>query len=309
MSILPASAPRPKQHDSLRHRIGRRLGPWPWIGPAVVLIAAVVLWPVIEMVRTSLSNISLSGKNRGFVGLDNFRRLFRNPNLVPVLWRTAWWVVGVVVVTVLISMALAQLLNATFPGRRYVRWALIVPWAVSVVMTATVWRWMLNGFYGIVSRVLLDVHIISKPVEWLGADEPAFVWLMACAVFVSVPFTTYVLLAGLQMIPQDIYEAGLVDGTSPWQAYRRLTLPLLRPAITVATIVNLINVFNSFPIIWVMTQGGPGNTTDTTTTFMYKLAFKNQQIGPSGAMAVLNFVIILIVVAIYLRVVRPKADR
>ena len=290
-----------------RRGIARRLGPWPWIGPAVALIVAVVLWPVVEMVRTSVSNITQSGVNKGFVGWNNYRRLFRNPNLVPVLWRTALWVFGVVLVTVLLSMLLAQLLNARFPGRRFVRWALIVPWAVSVVMTATVWRWMLNGFYGTLTRVLLDLNIIDKPVEWLGADQPAFAWEMACAVFVSLPFTTYVLLAGLQLIPQDLYEAGRVDGTSGWQAYRRITLPLLRPAIVVATIVNLINVFNSFPIIWVMTQGGPGNDTDNATTFMYKLAFKSKQIGVSGAMAVINFAMILVVVMLYLRVARRKA--
>ncbi len=288
----------------MRRRRRRGLGPIPWIGPAVVLILAVVVWPVVEMVRTSLSDISLSGVNRGYIGFDNFTRLFDNPNLRPVLTRTAVWVLGVVGVTIVISLFLAQLLNAHFPGRKLVRWALIVPWAASVVMTATVWRWMLNGFYGIVSRLLLDLNIIDEPVEWLGADQPAFAWLMAVAVFVSVPFTTYVVLAGLQTIPEDLYEAAAVDGANRWHAYRHITLPLLRPAIMVGTVVNLINVFNSFPIIWVMTQGGPGNTTDTSTTFMYKLAFKSQQIGTSGAMAVANFGIILVLVLLYLRAAR-----
>jgi ABC-type sugar transport system permease subunit len=123
------------------------------------------------------------------------------------------------------------------------------------------------------------------------------------AIFVSLPFTTYVVLAGLQSIPSDIYEAARVDGATGLRTYQHITLPLLRPALLVATIINMINVFNSFPIIWVMTNGGPGFQTDTTTTFMYKLAFRFQDVGQSAAMAVVNFGVILVFVVFYLRIV------
>ncbi len=206
--------------------------------------------------------------------------------------------------TIVISLGLAALLNAAFPGRRLVRWALIVPWAASVVMTATIWRWMLDGFSGIVNRILFDLGLIANPVnDWLGTPSVAFVWLMAVAIFVSLPFTTYVILAGLQSIPTDIYEAARVDGATGVRTYRYITLPLLRPALLVATIINMINVFNSFPIIWAMTTGGPGFQTDTTTTFMYKLAFRFQDIGQSAAMSVVNLVVILVFVLLYLRIV------
>ena len=127
--------------------------------------------------------------------------------------------------------------------------------------------------------------------------------LMFVAIFVSLPFTTYVILAGLQSIPKDIYEAAKVDGATGWHSYRGITLPLLRPALLVASIINMINVYNSFPIIWAMTGGGPGSQTDTTTTFMYKLAFRFQDIGQSAAMAVVNFSIILLFILLYLRLV------
>ena len=177
-------------------------------------------------------------------------------------------------------------------------------------MTATVWRWMLNAFYGVMNRVLLDLHVISGPVDWLGNPSVSFAWLMGVAIFVSLPFTTYVILAGLQSIPREVFEAARVDGASPRQTYREITLPLLRPALLVATIINMINVFNSFPIIWVMTNGGPGYQTDTTTTFMYKIAFRSHNVGQSAAMAVVNFVIILVFVLLYLRSVnwRERAD-
>jgi ABC-type sugar transport system permease subunit len=280
------------------------LGPLPWIGPALLLIFAVVLWPAFEMVRTSLSEISISGLSKGFAGIVNFERLFADPDLVGILTRTLTWVVVVVTVTILGSLALASLLNAAFPGRRLVRWALIIPWAASVVMTATIWRWMLDGYFGIINRILLDLGFLQGPInDWLGNPSTSFYWLMFVAVFVSLPFTTYVLLAGLQSIPRDIYEAGKVDGATGWQSYVAITLPLLRPALLVAAIINMINVFNSFPIIWAMTRGGPGSLTDTTTTYMYKLAFQLLDLGQSAAMAVVNIAVILVFVLLYLRVV------
>lgn len=280
------------------------LGPLPWVGPALLLIFGVVLWPAIEMLRTSVLDISMSGISRGLAGLANFEKLFANPELPAILLRTVWWVVFVVGVTILISLGLAALLNAAFPGRRFVRWALIVPWAASVVMTATVWRWMLDAYYGIVNRILFDLGLLAAPInDWLGTPSVAFWWLMAVAIFVSLPFTTYVLLAGLQSIPSDIYEAARVDGATGTRTYRYITLPLLAPALLVASIINMINVFNSFPIIWAMTGGGPGSQTDTTTTFMYKLAFRFQDIGQSAALSVVNLGVIFLFVMLYLRVV------
>jgi len=276
-------------------------GPLPWVSPMLILIFAVVLWPVFEMVRTSVLEISSSGRERGFIGLENYEELLANTNLPGAFARTISWVLIVVAITILISLFLAQLLNANFPGRRYVRWALIVPWASSVIMTATSFRWMLDGYYGILNRVLLDLGLITETVEWLGNPESSFPMLIAVAVFVSLPFTTFVLLAGLQTVPGELYEAARVDGATSWKAYFGITFPLLRTSLFVATVINLINVFNQFPIIWVMTQGGPGYETDTTTTLMYKLAFKSQEVGQSAALSVLNFAVILVFVLIYLR--------
>lgn len=276
-------------------------GPLPWITPMLVLIFGVVLWPVYEMVRTSMLDISSSGKERGFIGLQNYEELFANPNLMGAFTRTISWVLIVVFFTILISLFLAQLLNQNFPGRKIVRWAIIVPWAASVIMTATSFRWMLDGYYGIFNRILLDLGFITEIQDWLGNPETSFPLLIAVAIFVSLPFTTFVLLAGLQTIPTELYEAAKVDGSGPWKSYRSITFPLLFPALSVAAVINLINVFNQFPIIWIMTGGGPGYETDTTTTLMYKLAFRSQEVGQSAALSVLNFFVIMVFVLIYLR--------
>lgn len=276
-------------------------GPILWVSPMVLLIVGVVLWPVFEMMRTSLTQVGRSGQLQGFAGLENYYEVLANPALAGVFVRTIVWVVVVVVLTIVISLVLAQLLNQDFPGRRFVRWALLVPWASSIIMTATSFRWMLNGYYGILNRFLADLGLIDERVEWLGTAETSFPWLIVVAVFVSLPFTTFVILAALQTIPAEVVEAARVDGARAWRTYFEITLPLLSSALLVAAVINIINVFNQFPIIWIMTNGGPGDTTDTTTTLMFKLAFRSYDIGASAALSVLNFAVILVFVLIYLR--------
>jgi multiple sugar transport system permease protein len=286
--------------------LGRALGPLLWLGPAIALISVVVLWPVVVMFRTSFQHISPDGFVLGSAGGKNYADLFDEPAITGVLIRTVVWVVVVVVVTMLLSLGLAQLFNQRFPGRRVARWALIAPWAASVMMTALVFRWALDANNGVINVFLHDIGVLdsfnSNQADWLGRPWSAFVWMMVVAVFVSLPFSTYALLAGLQTIPADVFEAARVDGASRWQSYRSITLPLLRPAFLVAALINIINVFNSFPIIWEMTRGGPGYETSTTTTFMFLL--KQSYIGESAAMSVINFALVILLVLLFLRATR-----
>jgi ABC-type sugar transport system permease subunit len=300
-----SAAKQPKKHKA-SHNVSF-VSSLPWIGPALVLILLVVIWPVIELIRLSFTDISLAGSLLDFNGLNNYRDLLANTDLFPVVRRTLLWVFGIVFFTILLSLPIAQLINQNFPGRKYVRWALIFPWAASVVMTSMIWTWILDAYSGEFNLTLTQLGIISEPVDWINNPGSSFYVLMWVAIFVSIPFTSFVLLAGLQSIPNDIVEAASVDGASSWQIYRRIKFPLLRNSLLIATIINLINVFNSFPIIWVMTRGGPGYETDTTTTFAYKLAFIESNMGQSTALGVFNFIIIMIIVAFYLRV--TKATR
>ncbi|MDA2992909.1 MAG: sugar ABC transporter permease [Actinomycetota bacterium] len=280
----------------------------PWIGPALLLIVLVVVWPAIELIRISLTKITSAGTLEGFNGLGNYRLLFENPDLKAIAIRTVIWVLSVVSLTILISLPLAQLINQNFPGRKFVRWAMIVPWAASVVMTSIIWKWMLDLTSGEFNLTLQQLGLQNgQPVDWLRDPRYSFFVLVWIAVFVSIPFTTFVILAGLQSIPHDIVEAAQVDGASSWQVYRGIKFPLLRNSLLIATIINLINVFNSFPIIWALTRGGPGYDTDTMITFAYKMAFVEYNMGPSTALGVVNFAFIMLIVLIYLRV--TKATR
>jgi len=187
-----------------------------------------------------------------------------------------------------------------------VRWAIIVPWAASLVITARLFTLIYDYYHGILNHTLLALHLISKPIDFLGNDSWTMASMVVVGVFVSVPFTAYVFLAGLNAIPDDVFEAARIDGASAWQAYWRVTLPLLRPAMLVATVLNIIYVFNSFPIVYTLNDRNPGFGHDTSITFMYKLAFKSAEhdVGMSAAAGVFNVLLILVVVMVYLRVVK-----
>jgi multiple sugar transport system permease protein len=285
-----------------------RLAPLLWLGPAIALIGVVVLWPVVVMVQSSFQQIGGEGFVAGYNGTRNYARLFDEPDFVSVLLRTLVWVVVVVAVTVLISLGLAQLFHQKFPGRRVARWALIIPWAASVMMTALIFRWALDANVGVINVILHHLGVIkqlgSSQASWLGNPTSALAWMMGVAIFVSLPFTTYAILSGLQGIPGDVYEAASIDGATSWRSYLAVTLPLLRPAILVATLINVINVFNSFPIIWEMTRGGPGYQTATSTIYMVEL--KQGDVGQSASMSVINFLLVIVITLVYLSTTRWK---
>jgi ABC-type sugar transport system permease subunit len=306
----PASRPAPAAGRSERGCRRRRAGTgWQallWLGPSLALIVAIVLYPAVQLIRASLGRYSVTGLYQGSVGTLNYSRLFQQDALPTVVVNTAVWVTVVVAVTVVLSLGLAQLLDASFPGRRLVRWALIVPWAASLVMTAKLFVWVYDYYFGVLNLVLQSLRVIDAPVDWLGSDSTVMGAMIGVGVFVSLPFTTYVFLAGLQAIPGDVYEAARVDGASPWRAYRSITLPLLRPALLVATVLNMIYVFNSFPIVWTLNDRNPGFGHDTMITYMYKIAFKSalRDVGLAAALGVVNVLVILLAVAVYLRTVR-----
>jgi multiple sugar transport system permease protein len=291
----------------------RRRGGWTallWLGPSLALIAGVVLFPAYKLVQASLARYSLTGLYQGSAGLGNYTRLLHHDALGTVLRTTLIWVVSVVAITVAISLGLAQFLNKRFAGRRFVRWALIVPWAASLIMTSRLFVWIYDYYFGILNRLLQWLHIIDGPRDWLGDDRTTLPAMIVVGVFVSIPFTTYVFLAGLQAIPDDLTEAARIDGASPPRVYRSVTLPLLRPALLVAVVLNMIYVFNSFPIIWTLNDRNPGLSHDTTITFMYKIAFRSAErdVGVGAAMSVANVLIILVAVMVYLRTVRWREE-
>lgn len=299
-----AAAVRPAQ--------GRRakdtLAALPWLAPSLVLILGVVVFPAGLMIYNSTRDISQSGVDRGSAGAANYRALLDFEPFAGVLLRTLLWVALVVGITVVLSLALAQLLHSAFPGRRIVRLAVIIPWAASVVMTTLVVYYGLDPFYGVINDALVQLHVIDAPIGFTKNAAPAFAWSVAIAVFVSLPFTSYTILAGLSTMSEEVLEAASLDGAGPARTYFSVVLPQLRGALAVATLINIINVFNSLPILKVMTGSIPGYDADTVMTLIFKYIQVDHRLGVASALSVVGFAIVLVIVAIYLRVVRPTKE-
>ena len=287
---------------------GRPLTPWLLIVPSLALALFIIGYPLYNIVFQSVHEVSRFGLIRGFCGLDNFRKVFADPIFVASLWRTLWWTLGVVGGTVAVSVPVALILNQDFYGRGVARTIVMLPWSVSLTMTAIVWRWAFNDEYGMVNATLQHLGLIQAPVHWLATASSAFPVEILVGVLVSVPFTVTIFLGGLSSVPVDIYEAARIDGASGWEQFRKLTLPLLRPFINMAIVLNVIYVFNSFPIIWVMTQGGPSNGTHILVTYLYERGFRLGKPGEAAAVSLIMLAMLLSFTFLYLRIQPRQAE-
>ncbi|WP_343079581.1 sugar ABC transporter permease [Ostreiculturibacter nitratireducens] len=277
--------------------------------PGLLLAVTIIGYPIFDLAWTSMQEVSRFGQLRGFNGTANYSEVFADPLFYSSLWRTLIWTVVVVGGTLLISIPVAIILNDDFYGRGLARVIIMLPWAISLTMTAVVWRWALNGRSGLFNASLMQMGVINEPVEWLATAPLAFTVEILVGILVSIPFTTTILLGGLSSLPQDAYEAAVVDGASRWDQFRMITLPLMKPFINIAIVLNVIYVFNSLPIIWVMTEGGPANGTDILVTYLYKLAFRFGQLGKASAISLVMFLVLLAFTAVYVALVmRNEAD-
>jgi multiple sugar transport system permease protein len=261
----------------------------------------VIFWPVWDLIQISTHDVSRFGQLRDFNNFANYAAFLADPDFLAALWRTGLWTLLVVGGALLLSVPVAMVLNTDFYGRGIARVIIMLPWAVSLTMTAVVWRWALNGESGMLNSALIGLGLIHENIQWLARAETAFPMQVLIGILVTVPFTTTIFLGGLSSIPDDLYEAAALEGATPLQQFREITFPLLKPFINIAIVLNTIYVFNSFPIIWVMTQGGPANSTDILVTHLYKLAFRIGKLGEASAVSLLMFAILLIFTMIYVR--------
>ncbi|MFZ6655759.1 carbohydrate ABC transporter permease [Undibacterium sp. TJN19] len=279
----------------------RPLAPWLLILPSFALALFIVSYPFFNIVWQSVHEVSRFGQVRDFSGLANFATIFADPVFMATLWRTLAWTACVVVGTVLVAVPASLILVQDFYGRGLARTITMLPWSISLTMTAIIWRWAFNDEFGLINLGLQQMGIINEPLHWLADPALAFPVEIMIGILVSVPFTVTIFLGGLSSVPTDIYEAARMEGANAWQQFRRLTLPLLRPFINIAIVMNVIYVFNSFPIIWVMTQGGPDNGTHILVTYLYELAFRLGRPGEAAAVSLVMLLMLLAFTGIYMR--------
>lgn len=267
--------------------------PYLLVLPGFLLAAFIILLPLYQLGTISLSEVNRFGQLRGLAGIENYSAVFTDPDFLGALWRTLIWTLGIVVGSLMISVPVALILNEDFYGRSVARVIVMLPWAVSLTMTAIVWRWALNGESGMLNSGLQAIGAIDTNIQWLARASTAFPVQILIGILVTVPFTTTIFLGGLSSISDDLYEAARLEGANRWQAFRQITLPLIRPFLNIAIVLNMIYVFNSFPIIWATTQGGPANSTDILVTYLYKLGFRFGKLGEASALSIMMFALLL----------------
>ena len=289
-------------------RLGRTLEPYVWIAPSVILMSIFIIVPIVFVFYMSVNKITRAGKVKGFNNFENFTEVLTSPAFKLVLQNTLVWTVCVVVLSTVLGFILALLLNNEFKGRKIARAIVVFPWATTLVIQASAWKFIIDTDYGALNTLLKSLGIISANVNWTPTPEAYFAWEIACGIFVTIPFVCFTSLSGLQSIDASLYEAATVDGANYWQKLFKVTLPLVKPSLTVATVLNIIYVFNSFPIVWTITKGDPANRTDTLVTYLYKLAFYNGKQGQAAAVSVIGFTILLICASIYMISTLKKGD-
>ncbi len=282
--------------------------PYLWILPSIILMTIFIIVPIGFVFHMSVSKITKAGLIKGFIGLENFSKVLGSDKFTLVLKNTVVWTIAVVVLSTVLGFILALLLNNEFKGRKIARAIVVFPWATTLVIQASVWKFIINTDYGALNTLLKSLGIISTNINWTPTPEAYFAWEIACGIFVTIPFVCFTALSGLQSIDSSYYEAAIVDGATYWQKLFNITIPLVKPSLTVATVLNIIYVFNSFPIVWTITKGDPASRTDTLVTYLYKLAFYNGKQGEAAAVSVIGFLILLVCASIYMISTLKKGD-
>ena len=282
--------------------------PYLWLLPSIILIAVFVLFPIAIVFKLSFSEISKSGVVGGFVGFQNYIDAVKLPAFKTVMLNTLIWVVSVVGLSTVIGFTIAMVLNQKFHGRKIARSILVLPWATSLVIQASVWNYIIKYEYGNLNSILMNLGIVNHAINWRSSFQIEFIWECGVGIFVTVPFVTFCVLSGLQSIDESLYEAATMDGAGFWSKLKNVTLPLVRPSLTVSTVLNIIYVFNSFPIVYTMTKGAPANKTDTMITFLYMLSFYDRKKGPATALSVIGFLILCVCAGVYMLGVMRKEE-
>jgi trehalose/maltose transport system permease protein len=272
--------------------------------PAIATILLVAIIPLAQTIGDSLFKISLKFEDapRPFVGLDNYASVLSDDS-----WFNALGVTGLVAgvsvaAELVLGMIIALLINRSFRGRGIFRASVLVPWALTTVVSAKMWAWIYDGRYGVINDLLMRLGVIDQPIIFLVKPDVTIWAMIAAEVWKTTPFMALLLLAGLQLIPQELYEATALDGASRWQAFWRVTLPLLKPTILVALLFRTIDAVRMFDLPRVLTNGGPGKSTETVVLYTYNTFFTSLNFGYGSTLAVMIFLIVVFVSFIYIKV-------
>lgn len=297
----PGRAPEHKSRSARRDRVI-------FFGPLVVTMATLLAFPLVFAIYASFADID-NLFSLEFAGLANYQSLFeRTDNLGRPFFNTLRYTLGVVVLQMAIGFAAALLLNSQLRGRRWFRTALMMPWVIPSVIAALTWRWMFDAQSGLVNGLLVQVGILDGPRSWLGDPSIAPWAVIAVSVWRGFPFVTVMLLAALQTIPKELYEAAELDGAGPVRRMRHITIPGIRAIAALVALMEGLWAFREFALIQVLTAGGPAGSTEVLATLVYRLFFEFQEFGAAAALAVLMFTFVLIASVFLIRYTREEDE-
>jgi multiple sugar transport system permease protein len=288
---------------------GARLYPYLMVLPAIVLVVGVVVYPVVSGVTYAFYDVTLRTLNRGtvsFVGLRNFERAFADPVFHLAAWNTVVWVSLNVVAQMSFGLGLALLLNRPRPGIGLFRSGILVPWVIPSVVAVLTWRWMYDPSVGIVNELLVRFGMIEAYRPWLGDTNTALLAVTVESIWKGTPFVMLLLLAALQMVPRSILEAASMDGASGWRSLWYVILPQIRVSFAIAAVLTFILTVNNFNAIWLMTEGGPLNSSEILFTLAYKYGFQKFDLGLASAVATLIFIGLVIATTVYLMLIQAR---
>lgn len=271
---------------------------WALIAPALIFIGVIVAWPLAETVRLSFTDANMGGES--FVGWENYEKLWTSPRFHETILRTFFWMALSVSLKLVLGLIGATLLNAAVPGRALFRILVMPPWVIPIAIGMIGWLWLYNGHFGILAGVGQRIGLLDGPFEFLAYRNSAFYSAIVADVWVGTPMVTLFFLAAMQGVNRDLYEAAWVDGAGRWYRFRRITIPQIMPVIVSMALLSAIWTFNSFEIIWILTQGGPRGATTTLIVDTYRTAIGNFKFGEGAARAVVIVILLAVFSLIYL---------
>lgn len=299
--------PRSRRRLALGRRARTSVMAYLFIVPALAFFVALFAYPLVDALIMSFSTMSTFGDILHFGTLTNWTTLLTNPETWTSLWVTVLWAVTTVGATVVLSFPLALVLNEPFPCRWLVRALVILPWAIPLNVAAIVWMWIYNGQLGDLNYIAEHLGLIHQYVVWLGSPRIAFAAVVAVQVWTSIPFVTLTILAALNGIPSELYEASHIDGAGAFRTFQHITVPLLRPVTGLVILISVIWSVNAFAIIWTLTRGGPADATMIAVINVYLQAFQNYNLGQASAMATLLVLILTGFAWVYTRFYRLES--
>jgi multiple sugar transport system permease protein len=283
--------------DTVQKR--ERFTGWLLVTPALLLLLLVFAYPIGRAFVLSLFTENLgTNLQPEFSGLSNYVRMAGDGRFWSSIWVTTIFTVVAIAMELVLGMAIALVLNQAFRGRGAVRTIAILPWALPTALIALTWTWIFNDQFGVWNDILLRLGLISDPVNWLGNPTLALLSTIAADIWKTTSFVAILLLAGLQSIPEDLYEAHTIDGATPWQSFTQITLPLVMPQILIALLFRFAQSFGIFDLIQVMTGGGPAGATEVVSLYIYATIMRYLDFGYGAALVAVTFLILIIVVAL-----------